>query len=138
MAAYLIEADFKTVLRDVRLTQIVEGSTTLLADVSDEAQAKITDSLDALYDTDVIFAKTGTNRDKNVLRWMKMIALYYLYSRVEDDLVPERVIKDYDDTLKTLERIEDAIINAKLPRRIDTKGETKTKFRWGSNPKREH
>lgn len=136
--AYLVQNDYKTMLRDERLTQIVEGNSTLLADCSDEAQAKVTDSLNALYNCEEIFSKTGNQRHKNVLRWMKVIALYFLYCRVEDDLVPERVVKDYNDTLQTLERIEDGKVNAELPRRENSAGETKTKFRWGSNKKREH
>lgn len=134
--SYLVENDFKKSLRDVRLSQIVDGNSTLLDDASDAAEAIVRDYLNSRYNVEEIFNKTGNDRHKQVVRWTLLIALYIIYDRIEDDLVPERVIKNYDETIATLKEICDAKMEAVLPRRVDEKNATVTKFRWGSNKRR--
>jgi hypothetical protein len=86
------------------------------------------------------FAKTGANRNQALLRWVKCLVLYYLYERIPDALVPERVIKNYDDTMEMLNKISDGKMNCTLAQlqESDTDGnaEPLTKTRWGSQPVR--
>jgi len=136
--SYLTQSDYDRAIKDHRLQQIIEQDLTILDDASDTAEAIIRDYLNSRYDVDDVFSKTGSNRHKQVVRWALMIALYIIYDRIEDALVPERIIKNYDDTLKHLERISDAKVEALLPRLQDADGDDITKFRWGSNTARSH
>jgi phage gp36-like protein len=135
--SYLSNSDFQKSIKDHRLQQIIdsdlEEEVALLAYASDTAESIIRDYLNSRYDVDAIFAKSGNQRDKQVTRWMLMIAIYVIYDRIEDDMVPERVIKNYDDTLKHLVSICDGRVEAVLPRKKDDEDNPKTKFRWGSN-----
>lgn len=135
---YLTQTDYEGSVRDQRLQQIIDEDLTILDNASDTAEAIVRDYLASRYDVEAIFALSGANRHAQVVRWCLMLALYIIYDRVEDDLVPERIIKNYDDTLQTLTMIADARMSANLPRIVDAESNPVTKFRWGSNPKRSH
>jgi hypothetical protein len=63
--------------------------------------------------------------------WAISIALYHLYQRVPDKLVPERTIKNYDDTRADLAALADGSRETNLPLRTKADGSTHTKFRYG-------
>lgn len=130
---YLTEDDYKNSIKDYRLQQIIDNDTTKLDFATDIAVSTVKDYLNDLYRTDIIFSKTGAQRDSNVVRWTLMLAIYYLYDRIEDNLVPERIIKNHDDTIAHLKLIALGKINANLPKKTAPDGKPKTRFRWGSN-----
>jgi phage gp36-like protein len=136
--AFLTQEDYKRKIKDHRLQMILDGEVNLLSDISEDAESTVADYLNALYDVEAIFGKLGAERDRNVLRWTLNIATYFLYDLVEDVMMPERVEKDYDDTLRHLTNIADAKISAILPRRQTDEGKPVTKFRWGSGQARSH
>jgi hypothetical protein len=99
--------------------------------------------LDNRYDMNVELAKAGADRHKVLLRWAKVLVIYYIYERVPDDMVPERVIKNYDEVVKALEKVEDG--DADIPgltpvtvpdENSDSGSKPYTKRRWGSIAKR--
>lgn len=141
--AYLDKADYKNMIKAHRLDQILDdlenaAPDDVLDDSESEAIAVIRDALVANYDVDNIFGRTGDDRHKNVLRWAKYLVMYFIYDRIPDELVPDRVIKNYDDTMQLLQDIADGKRSVDLPRLQNTDGTTKTKFRWGSQTARSH
>lgn len=138
--AFLTKDDIITRIQEKHLDQITEGNDGLIDDASATAQATIRDSLFDKYDCTTVFAATGDDRNKNVLRWMIVLTIYYLYERIPDKLVPERVVKNYDDTLGLLLDIQDGKKGVDLPRLIKegTDGLPKTKFRYGGEIQRTH
>lgn len=136
--AYITKQDLTVNIRTYRINQIIDGDDTIIENASMEAEAMIIDALTGKYDTTNIFNKTGAGRDKNILSWAKYIVLYKIYERIPDENVPERVIKNYDDTFDFLMKIAEGRVSVSLPRIVDQKGEKKTKTRWGSVPKRTH
>jgi phage gp36-like protein len=136
---FLTQADFLTFIRDQRLSMVIEQDTNLITNASDIAEATVRDAL-VRYDIDTIFAAQGTARNQRVIFWCITIALYHLYHRVPDKLVPERIIKDYNDTTQTLKEIEDGKRNTNLPLRSTTTPEGDTtdnaKFRFGGDKPR--
>lgn len=138
MSNWISSADYLQNITNDRLLMVVEGQTDRLDEAELTAIAVVRDSLHQWYDVDTIFATSGANRPKQVVRWCVNLALYYLYERVPDKLVPERVQKNYDDTLATLEDIEDGKKSVDLPKLTDDDGENVNKFRWGSQTAREH
>ncbi len=136
---FVQESDFKNKIHYNALQQILDGDTEKLDDAEAIAAAMVTDRLTKYYDLGAEWGKTGRDRNRRLLKWMIDLMAYYLYEGIADDDVPERIIKDYDDTLKELTRIEDGKTDADLPRRIKEETQRpKTKFRWGSQPKRSH
>ena len=119
MAAFITKSDYYYTIKQNRLDQVLDGDDALLDDAEETAIVVVKDSLSLYYDTDAIFATTGDARPRQVLRWVKDLALYFIYERIEDELVPERIVKNYNDTLGTLEKIEDGKKQVDLPRLID-------------------
>lgn len=136
--AYLDRTDILYKIRDRRLDQLLDNDTSLLDTAVETAVAVVIDHLNSRYDTDTIFAKTGTDRDKQVIRWVANLALYYLYERVPNSLIPEDIKFHYDETMQLLADIEDGKRAVLLERKQDSEGKSPTKFRWGSEQKRSH
>jgi hypothetical protein len=139
MMVFLTIDDFKSKLdADIR-DQITGSDDTLLDDSELQAMAIIQDAFSATYDLDAEFAKTAKDRHMNLIRWMLNLTVYFIYERVPDNQVPERVVKNYDDTIAEIKAIEAGKRNTTLAKIADIEtGKTKTVFRWGSNTKRSH
>ncbi|OQY03198.1 MAG: hypothetical protein B6I20_05620 [Bacteroidetes bacterium 4572_117] len=123
---------------DIR-EQITESDTTILDDAEADAMAIVQDAFSQTYDLDAEFAETDGDRHKNLIRWMLNLMVYFIYERVPDNQVPERVVKNYDDTIAEIKGIESGKKNTTLAKIVDVdSGKTNTVFRWGSNTKRSH
>lgn len=133
-ATFITKENYKTYVHDKRLNMIIQEDDTLLDDAEETAESVIKDALYSRYDVDAIFDEIGTARHRTVVKWTISLALYYLYERIPDKLTPDRVIKNYDDTLNWLQDIADGKKSVNLPQLTKEDGGLKTKFRWGSNP----
>lgn len=138
MSTYITSADYRAKITDNRLNMIISADTSILDEAEEIAMATVKDFLFSRYDTDAIFAKTGTARDYNVLRWCVNLALYYIYERIPDKLVPDRVKDNYNDTMGILLDISDGKKAVYLPHKTDDDDNDITKFRWGSQNQHEH
>lgn len=136
MSNWITSADYLQKITNDRLQQIIEGNTDRLDEAETTAVAVVKDALFQWYDTDSIFATTGSDRPAQVVRWCVNLALFYLYERVPDKLVPERVVQNYEQTLATLQDIEDGKKSVDLQKKTDDDGENVNKFRWGSQTAR--
>lgn len=138
MSTFITEADYTPRIQDNRLSMIIEADTDLLDDAESTAIAVVSDALYPYYNIATILATTGADRPKQVVRWVLNLTIYYLYERIPDKLVPERVVKNYDETLNMLTRISDGQESVNLPRLTTEEGIDATKFRHGSSAPREH
>lgn len=144
--AYLIKDDYKYMIRTYRLDQILEAEDededAILDSAEEEALGMIDKFLGNKYDMVLEFGKTGASRNKVLIRWAKVLVLYYIYERVPDDMVPERVVKNYDEVMEMLEKVEDG--DAGIPglpaktEEVDGQTQPVTTRRWGSQKKRTH
>lgn len=136
---FLTTDDFKLKLSVDILNQILQLDNSILDDAEQQAIAIIEDNLSPNFDIETELAKTATDRHKNLIRWMLNLTLYFVYERVPDDQVPERVVKNYDDTIAEIELIARGKKNTTLERVVDEEtDEIHTTFRYGSNPPRGH
>lgn len=138
---FLTKSDIDILLRTYRLNQITDENDLLIDTAASMAESKIRDALYQYYDVAAILGTTANNRPQNVLTWARHLTIYYLYERVPDEQVPERVVFHYKETCDLLLEIAKGKISVDLPRlQTDTNGdgvpEIKTKFRWGSEKKR--
>lgn len=134
---YLTNDDIKNQLRDQRLTQIIDGNQDIVEDAIRTAIAFATDALAPRYDTEAIFALVDNDRHPQVVWWIICMATFYIYQRVPDKQIPQRVIDNYNETKSALEMIEREERNSTLPLKMN--GTTATeghKFRWGSETRR--
>lgn len=120
------------------LDQITGGDTELIDDAEASASAIITDALEQVYELEAEWQAVGGERNRRLVLWMLSLMGYFLYASVPDDAIPERIVKDYDDTRAELQKVEDGKLAVNLPRKTAEDGTKRTKFRWGSNPIRQH
>ena len=121
------------------LDQITGSDDTIIDDAEADAASCISDRIEHKYKVSDALAVTGDGRSRTLVRWMLNIAVYYLYGRVPDLDIPERVVKDYDDTIADLDRIAAGKLPAPFERVVDTTtGAVPTRIRMGSNPPRSH
>lgn len=138
MSTFLSSADYLAGTKQRILDLILDGSLTALPLAENDARAYITDLLADRYDLTAEFAKTETDRNNSLIMWMRSITLYKLYARIPDEEVPERVIKDYDDTRRDLELIAKGNLGCSLKRIVDSDGEKISRFRMSNNTPRTH
>lgn len=137
--AYIKDGDYPAYIRSEKLNQILSPDNPTAREEAELTAIQIVrDALHTRYDTDAIFAKVDAARDKQVVRWVICITLYFLYERIPDLMVPDRVVKNYDDVMATLLSIEDGKASVQLPRLLNEDDRPKTKFRWGSQTQRDH
>lgn len=148
MSIFISKADYKYQIRTYRLDQILEAADEdedlMLDSAEGEAIAMLRKYLDNRYDMNAELSKSGNDRSKVLLRFAKVLVIYFIYERIPDDLVPERVVKNYDEVMKALDKIEEGDADIPGLTRIiitdpnsDSGGSTpQTKRRWGSVAKR--
>jgi phage gp36-like protein len=135
---YLEKEDYRTRITMARLDMITEKDPNLLTDADKFARDIIRGYLGKIYDIEGEFVKTQNSRDGMVLNWAINIASYIIYQRVPDADVPEKVIKNYDDTITILAEVSRGKTPVNLPRLENTDGEPITMRRIGSAAPRTH
>ena len=135
--SFLSINDYDVSISEDMLSQLIENDEEKLnASESDAAQV-IVDRIGSKYAVASELQKQGDVRNRTLVRWMRVISLYFIYGRVPDEQIPERIIKDYDDAIKELDKISQGKYSTSLPR-VQENGAVRTSLRMGSNPPRSH
>ena len=129
--------DFKGYLSARILAKLNDAEDDELINAEAQAIGMITDATGATYDIAAELAKTGTERNKTLIRWLAVVCTFLMYGSAADIDVPERVIKNYDDVREELRLINQGKSSVMLDR-LQVDGEAATKFRWGSDARRSH
>lgn len=139
---FISKADYLYQIKTYKLDQITEATDSVIDAAEDEAIGIILEMLSGRYDMNLEFGKSGANRNKALLRWVKCLTIYYIYERIPDAMVPDRIVKNYDDTMDMLNKISDGKMNTTLAQLTETdadgNAEPLTKTRWGSVPSKTH
>lgn len=116
---YLLKADYKLrisiALLEMIINKIEGDENEILAMASKSAEDTVMSYTGHLYNIVPEFEKTGLNRNFQILNWCLDIALYLIYQRIVDYEVPQKVIKNYDDTLEILEKVANGKLSVNLP-----------------------
>lgn len=130
---FLTGEDLKTSIYG-EILDIVGRNKTIIETACTEAVAEVESYLSARYDTAVVFSKTGKNRNVEVLKLCKIIALYNIHSSGNPDKIPDIRVKQYDDAIKFLTRLQEEKCNIPgLPKPTD---KSRNYVRFGGNRKR--
>lgn len=128
---FLIKADYFSTIKTTVLDALTGGNDTIIEELSAEAVEEMKSYLNTRYDINLIFAATGTLRNKTVLMYAKDIALYHIYSYAAFYAIPETRVNRYKKALSWLQEVHEQIIN---PEGLPTN--SKSLVRTGSNEKR--
>ncbi len=135
---FLTKTDIEEHVSAHILSQITNNDDRLLDTAEDTAIGKITDMLSGMYDIETELTEVGDNRHKNLKSWIVTISVYNLYARIPDNQVPERVVKDYNDTLYIIQKIAQGKIPTTLKPQLTKNGKHKRVIRYGFRKKRNH
>lgn len=137
---FVTEEDYLPYIKDSNLQRMIEADDTIRLDAEATAEAVIRDALAARYDADAVFAAAGNDRSRQIVRWVVVLALYYMYERLPANVMPARVKDNYQEVMGFLKDLEDGKKPMVLPQKNDDDtGLPITKFRGGSVlPKRTH
>jgi hypothetical protein len=135
---YITDSDFRTRITDQKLALLIQSDSSILEDSDRIATDTIKGYLGAIYDLSAEFAKKGTARNYLIVNWAVNIALYIIYQRRPDADVPQKVIKNHDDTISELADISKGKASVNITRLTSSEGTVIAKRRIGSAKPRSH
>jgi hypothetical protein len=130
---WITKAELKTHMNVDDIDVITEGDDTLVTAAVDGAVSEAKGYLNA-YDSDTIFATTGTSRNALLLIFVKDIAVWHLLKLSNYKAELEFRGKCYDRAISWLKSVQKGDVTPDLPA---TTEDYRTKISYGSNEKRE-
>lgn len=91
MDGFLTIKDYLVFVTEGVLKKIVRDNNTKLTDSERMAYGYIYEKLSGRFNIDSEMARRGENRNPALVRWMAVLAIYYIYQSVPDEEIPERV-----------------------------------------------
>ena len=134
---FIGKEDYKGFVDANILDQIIDSDDSVLEDCEGMASGFIISNLGQRYNLTLEFNQSGSNRNQTLKRWMLSLSVYHIYNTVPDTEIPERVEKNYDDVRAEIMKISAGKASTDLSL-LAVSGKSKTRFKWGSNPKRSH
>jgi hypothetical protein len=107
---YVVKTDYKTIISTALLDTIIKEAEAdtgedILQTVNRIAEDTIAIKAGVLYNIVSELSKTGMDRNFMILSLAISIAGYWLYQRIDDEEVPAKVVKNYNDAINTLDQI---------------------------------
>ncbi len=121
---YISAEEMKSVLYEYQLDQITEDDADIVEQGIMAAESEVRSYFEAanarresatltaqqyaawkLYDTNAIFGKTGTERNRFVMRLVMRVAAYNIAELANVDVINDDIEKRYEQTITTLEKI---------------------------------
>ena len=94
MANFILNTDYEGVLKSTNLTDLLESNFAILESVENQAISEVETALSERYDTQTLFAQTGTNRHPYVIKLCVNLVLYEIYKRVPHIEIPDYIKED--------------------------------------------
>lgn len=138
MDTFLSQTDYKTLIQDHVLNQVINNDPALLDDAELMAISEMEGYLGARYDTQAIFSKTGNDRHKALVMFALDMTLYHLHSRVSPRNISQLRVDRYNRAIEWLQNVVNGALNPDLPHKTTDEGEYVSNIRYGSNDKFNH
>lgn len=120
---FLKKSELNTVATDEIINKIINNDDAIVDDIILESIDVVSTYLYQYFDTEVIFAKTANDRNRTVLKHLKGIVIYEIYTR-RTKQINEVAKSRYDEAMLWLEKVSEGKIKPPLPVRVlDTNGD---------------
>lgn len=131
--AFIEKADLKTVTYQEYIDEIIRDDDTIATTAIETAMQEATTYL-GRYDSETIFASTGTDKLKYTLliALIKDVALWYIIKLSNGGIDYDIAKSNYETALKSLNKIQSTVIKG-WP--LAESGSYTSNLRYGSNPK---
>lgn len=130
--AYLNTSDYLLQIQDVNLQQIINSNEAIREQANLLAEAEARSFLIQKYDFDSELAKTGADRDPQLLAYIIDIALFHLHSRIAPRNIPEIRKDRYENAISWLKMCAFGDVTPKLTPKDPKQG---SRIRYGGNTK---
>lgn len=133
---FLSENDFKGTISSSVLNTLKGTASENLEEAEQLAISELS-CLYASYDVDAELNKTGSSRNKELVRILVGITAYYLYNTVIDDEIPERIKDNFEKEYKHVIAVCKGLAST-LDKLTNGEGEAVTRFRFDADEQRSH
>ncbi len=130
MNGFLTIKDYLVFITEGVLKKIVRDNDTKLTDSERMAYGYIYEKLSGRFNIDLEIARRGEDRNPALVRWMAVLAIYYIYQSVPDEEIPERVRQNYEDAIAEIQRVASGKDNSTLSPITDQSGEVRVRSRF--------
>ena len=130
MDNFLTTSDYLVFITQGALQKILRDNESKLTDAERMAYGYIYEKLSASFNLDVEIQKRDGNRNPALVRWMTVLAIYYIYQSVPDEEIPERVRQNYEDAIAEIQRVASGKDNSTLSPITDQSGEVRVRSRF--------
>lgn len=130
MDGFLTIKDYLVFITEGVLKKIVRDNDTKLTDSERMAYGYIYEKLSGRFNIDLEIACRGEDRNPALVRWMAVLAIYYIYQSVPDEEIPERVRQNYEDAITEIQRVASGKDNSTLSPVTDQSGEVRVRSRF--------
>jgi len=136
---YLSVKEIELVIESHVIDQIVDDNRLIVAEAISDAISEVESYLAVRFDTQKIFAARGRNRNRDILRRVKIITVWNLITRSSAEVLYDIWERRYTNVIAWLEKIaRPGFPSPDLPLLTDTSGDPVGRLRAGSRPKFEH
>lgn len=120
---FLEKAELKTVGLDEIINRIINNDDSIVTDIIAESIDVMKGYLFQYFDTDAIFNATDEERSLTVLKHLKGIVIFEIYTRRTKQMNEVAKLR-YDEAMLWLEKVSTAKIKPDLPvKKVDTDGD---------------
>lgn len=132
--AFLTEAELKTKQHAEIISSITRADDTIVPIIIDESIAFMKGYLNARYDVDAEFAKEDTERNLVLLKILKAIVVYEIYSLHNPRMMTEVAKENHSRAIAWLKEVQKGAVNPDLD--IPDPDDDVEHIKYGSNTKR--
>lgn len=132
---FIVKSDLLTYIDESTIDQITDNTDTYVAEAIQDAEQRIREKISPRFDMDSELNKTGSNRQRSLLKHCINLSIYFLFQRLYTDVLPEGRVEGKDEAEQWL----DDVYNGKLNVTLDTNDDENEKgwpLRWGSATKK--
>lgn len=133
--AFINKADVSRYLDVSTIDQLTDGNDTLVDEAILDAQDRVEEIIQARYDMNAEFAKTGTARHRSLLKHTINITIYFLFQRLYTNVIPEGRIEAWEQAEIWLRDVFAGRVMVDMDK-LDETNEQGWPLRWGSNTKK--
>lgn len=129
--AFIVKADLYNYIDQSTIDQLTDATDQFVEDAILSAEDRIREKISPRFDLDVEFAKTGSNRNRSLLKHCINLTIYNLFQRLYTDILPEGRVEAMETAEKWLNDAYQGKIQLDLTPANEPNG-TGSAIRWGS------
>lgn len=133
--AFIDKTDINRYLEDETTDQITDGNDTIVDEAILDAEDRVREKISPRYDMAVEFAKTGTDRNRSLMKHTINLAIYFLFQRLYTNVIPEGRGIAMEEAEQWLDDVYNGRLNVDLAT-VDEANEKGWPLRWGSATKK--